>query len=218
MKKVYINNMEVAFEQKESLKSLDNIPLRMSDLEKELFIKYIEKSKNYLEFGSGGSTFLSLLKNDKINVVSVENDINWLKFLREYSYIREEENKRLTLHFENTGQVGDWGFPKDIENSKHLFHNYSSQVFSKIQDISKIDTVLVDGRFRVACTLNTIKFCNKNTVIIIHDFWNRKHYHILLQFLDVVEQVDTIGVFKVKTNINNEKLELILHHHKNVFD
>ncbi|WP_232473249.1 hypothetical protein [Brachyspira sp. SAP_772] len=65
------------------------------------------------------------------------------------------------------------------------------------EEMNNIDTILVDGRFRVACVLNSIFYC-RNAVIIIHDFFNREYYNVLLNYLDIVEKADTLGVFKIK--------------------
>ncbi|MWL75401.1 hypothetical protein GQM09_34035, partial [Escherichia coli] len=78
------------------------------------------------------------------------------------------------------------------------------------------DLILVDGRFRVACTLNAIRQTlaqQKNiddTVIFIHDFWNRPDYHPVLTFLDVQEKVESAGAFKIKPEIDVEELMKML--------
>ena len=63
---------------------------------------------------------------------------------------------------------------------------------------------MIDGRFRVACTLKTISECYKNRdlEILIHDFWDREEYHILLKYLHEVDRADTLGVFVIKTNFD----------------
>lgn len=77
---------------------------------------------------------------------------------------------------------------------------YSQHVYDILGNeyTSKIDTLFIDGCFRVACILNL----GKNTVIIIHDFWNREDYHVVLKFLDKIDYLDSIGIFKQKNNID----------------
>ncbi len=107
------------------------------------------------------------------------------------------------------GKTKEWGKPVD-DSSKHLFPKYSSDVFISI-DPTKLDTVFIDGRFRVACVLQTILnvFSNKSndTIILIHDFWNREQYHSVLHYLEIVEKVDTLGVFKIKDNVDLKKVQ-----------
>lgn len=94
-----------------------------------------------------------------------------------------------------------WGAPANNDN-RDLFPGYSSQPFQLI-DKSKIDTVLIDGRFRVACALSTILECHNNPglKILIHDFWNRPHYHVLLNYLDESASAFTLGLFAIKKDI-----------------
>ena len=172
----------------------------MSAAEQELFDRSVKKSKLYLEFGMGGSTFHALQKSNA-RIYSIDSSQEWINKMREYWYIRIMELTRLSLIFVDIGPVKQWGRP--IGDNPALFPNYSAGIFKTIRK-DKVDTVLVDGRFRVACTLRTILEChaNKRLQILIHDFWNRPQYHVVLRYLDVVAQRDTLGVFEVKKGID----------------
>ena len=62
----------------------------------------------------------------------------------------------------------------------------------------------------MSCALQSIINLNKNVIIIIHDFFDRDYYHALLNYLECINQADTLGVFKIKENIDyNEIKELI---------
>jgi len=176
-------------------------PFIMSNSEKAIFDEVIKESYYYLEFGLGGSTLRALQKS-KATVYTVESNPEWIKYMRKYIYLRYSENKRLHIFPVNIGPVRDWGYPKS-DNFKELFEKYSSSIF-QIIDSKLIDLVLVDGRFRVACTLKIILECheNSNIKILIHDFWNRPQYHIVLEYLDTVNKVDTIGLFSIKKNVD----------------
>jgi hypothetical protein len=85
----------------------------MTVKEKNLFIETVKNSsiKNYLEFGSGGSTFTTLL-NSQANVFSVDSNLDYIDHLRTWDYIKEsEKNNRLIFEYINIGKVGDWGMP-----------------------------------------------------------------------------------------------------------
>src|SRR5690606_17541628 len=174
---------------------------RMTKDEQKLFNRYIKNSKYYLEFGSGGST-LRVLQKSQAKIYSVESSIDWIAYLSNYFIIRQARKKRLFFHHVDIGQTRGWGYPIS-NNSKALFPNYSNSIFNLL-DPNKLDTVLVDGRVRVACVLNVILNMppNENTVMLIHDFWNREKYHIVLKYLTKVHEVDTLGVFKIKNHIN----------------
>lgn len=178
----------------------------MSDNEKVIFDKSIKKSRHYLEFGLGGSTLRAIQKS-KAMIYTVESSPEWISYLRKYVLVRYFESKRLHIFPVNIGPVRAWGYPKS-EDFKESFEKYSSRIFESI-DCKLIDLALVDGRFRVACTLKIILAChgNSNIKILIHDFWDRPHYHSVLKYLDIVDRSENIGLFSVKKNVDLKSVE-----------
>ena len=203
-KKLLLEKLEL-----EKDKLLDNpklFPIRLADIEKSLLVNVMKQTTNYLEFGSGGSTFLALFNNNIKNIVSVESDENWLNHLREWNIIKtNEENKKLIFKRINIGETGEWGIPIN-ESSRDLFPNYSAQIFEENLYDNNYDTVFIDGRFRVACTLQTILNCSKSTKILMHDFSVRPEYQVILKYLDIVDIMDTMCLFKIKDNINFDEV------------
>ena len=180
-------------------------PWKMSRKEKEMFDQLIKNSKYYLEFGTGGSTIRALQKS-KAKVYSVESSQAWIDTISRYKIINFFRKKRLTLFYVNIGKTKNWGYPAD-ESLRHLYPDYSAKVFETINK-EKLDTVFVDGRFRVACVLSTIinVYPSTRVRIIIHDFWSRSHYHDILKYLDEIESVDDLAVFSLKEKIDLEKV------------
>lgn len=181
-------------------------PFIMTSDEKNIFDTAIKKSRHYIEFGLGGSTLRAIQKSNT-EIYAVESSPEWLAQMRNYFIFRYFENKRLHIFSVDIGPTGSWGYPEP-DNDKNLFDAYSSKVFESI-DGNIVDLALIDGRFRVACTLKVILACyeNKNIKIIIHDFWNREQYHIVLKYLNVVEKADTLGVFEIKNDIDVDSVK-----------
>ncbi|MDR1334185.1 MAG: hypothetical protein LBJ71_03130 [Holosporaceae bacterium] len=180
--------------------------------ERELFLRVIGQSKKYLEFGSGGSTF-EVLKHSKAKVVSVEGSKSWHEHMKSWSLIKN--SKRLRLLCVDIGETADWSVP--VEKSKQkLWPNYPAVPFS-FSDQQIYDTILIDGRFRVACGLMSIIHC-PNATIMIHDFSNRPEYHILLNFMEIVDQAGTLCVFEVKKVIDVNQLQRLYEHYKYIYD
>ena len=176
----------------------------MTPREQEMLKKYVAPAENYLEFGAGGSTYFTLM-HSQAKITTVESDAGWLNKMREYRIIREaEKNGRLQLRHADIGPVSLWGKPVDPSKDEK-FPAYSSKVFEDI-DGQKLDVVLVDGRFRVACILQTMLHASPKTLIIVHDFWAREHYYPVLEFLDCVDKIDSMAVFTVKPNVNRAQL------------
>ena len=59
---------------------------------------------------------------------------------------------------------------------------------------------------------------DKNAIIIIHDFWNRECYHIVLDFLEFVDRVETLGVFKPKNRFDKARMKNLLKEYEFVVD
>ena len=84
------------------------------------------------------------------------------------------------------------------------------------QEQEKIDLVLIDGRFRVACCLKCYDLINEECYIAFDDFLHRKHYHLVLEYFDIIEKTsdNRMVILKKKKNLNIlkeliEKYELI---------
>lgn len=196
-------------------------PLELSNHEIQFIISECVNVKSYLEFGAGGSTFLSLLNFKKISkIISVESDPNWIVFLKKWTIINKacEENR---LHFEyvDIGKTGEWGVPIGGNGAEQKYPDYSSTVFKKeyVQNNS-YDLVFIDGRFRVACLLQTVLNVPSTTRIMIHDFCNRPEYHVVLKYVNVIEPMDTLCLFKIKDNINKDEVLSDYHKYKFISD
>ena len=62
-------------------------PFIMFDEEKELLKKIIRNSRNYLEFGTGGSTIFTLI-NSETFVTSIDTNKPWISFIKKYKIIK----------------------------------------------------------------------------------------------------------------------------------
>ena len=185
-----------------------------------LLEKYYRNSKNYFEFGSGGSTVCAI-KNNIENIESVETDNDWVNRIKKDPLVSNKlKEKKLKIHmfplnFEWTKAVS-WkpNYKKYLKTcDKHNWHNYSKLI--RKCDL-KLDLVLVDGRFRVASCLETIKKVDNNCFILIHDYRQQKSatsirgYEFVEKYLDIIEFKDNLYVFKKKQNINFMELEMDL--------
>ena len=179
--------------------SIPNIPA-MTSAEIEFFESCLDQAQHYYEFGSGGSTKLAASMG--LNVHGVESDRRWLEQLQ------SEVGDACQVNHVDIGPTKEWGYPVDLRAADQ-FPDYSRSIHT--QDLP-FDLILVDGRFRVASTLESIDYVLEkgdpaSARIFIHDFWNREFYKPVLEFLDAEKTVETAGLFKIKTNINRERLQ-----------
>lgn len=207
LSKKYIEN---ELKKDKSSENPTKFPIRLTPNEKSMLISYMKNSKQYLEFGSGGSTYLAVL-NSEANIISIESDENWIKYIKEWNILNKTD-----IRYVDIGKVGDWGVPVN-DDKKDEWYKYSSDVF-KDENAKNADFVFVDGRFRVACALASILNTRENVIIAIHDFWIRPQYHELLKYLEVVEGADTLAVFKKRNNINIDEVKELYDKYKTIAD
>lgn len=149
-----------------------------------------------LEFGCGGSTIVAARQVQRI--VSVDSDFAWLdKVAAELIDAPVEFNP---VHAD-IGPVGEWGFPTSEGHIRH-WPSYHAQVWRHLR--GSPDAVLIDGRFRVACLLQSIIHCKPDCIFLFHDFNDRPHYHGVLKHADVLARVDTLAVLRAKQQIDGK--------------
>jgi hypothetical protein len=166
-----------------------------------LFKEAIEGAEHYFEFGSGGSTVWAV--REGLAVKGVESDAKWVNALK------SKLGKHCQVEAVDIGPTGEWGYPLSQEYSDK-FPDYSRAIH---RHQTPFDLILVDGRFRVACVISAIQHVldhqkdPQKARFFIHDFWNRPQYHVVLDFLDIVERVDNAGLFKIKEGVDCMALE-----------
>ena len=172
-----------------------------------MFYKYLNQSTIYFEFGSGGSTYQASIRDNIKKIYSVESDKKWHNQLKNTI----KKNNIVYIFNEMDSKPNTWGSP-GINATDIQKISYSN----KILDLSKeeqslIDLILIDGRFRVACCLKCYDIINDDCLIAFDDFLNRKHYHIVLSYFDIIEQTKdnrmVILKKKKKMNIPNKTIK-----------
>ena len=186
----------------------------MHEEEKVLLKNVLQNSSKHLEFGLGGSTIFSLIET-RAEIHSVDTNKEWMNFMKKYRIVKNNLNKRLHIHYINIGPTKSWGFPVD-EQYKNKFPDFSSQIFKEIGNLNSIDSVLIDGRFRIACALQTILKCsqNKNFKILFHDYSIRQEYKIIEKFLEIIDFEKSLYVFKIKENFDREEVKELYEKYK----
>lgn len=182
----------------------------MTPSEIELLAFHLHHSTNYLEFGSGYSTYLACTCSSIETVVSVETWEQWIVKLRAYYSEIEQAESSGKLHFQlvNIGPVKAWGYPED-QSYKHLWPEYSQ---APSFDDRQYDLVLLDGRFRVACALKGILSLSEDCTLLMHDYPSRPEYGIVEDFWLQTECVDSLSAFRKKETIDKDRLRRLIHH------
>jgi hypothetical protein len=161
-----------------------------------------------LEYGCGGST-LEFVRSSAKRIVSVDSDANWIAKLKVHAEIAgAESDGRLVFRHVDIGPVGEWGRPAD-GSARHRWPLYTITPWEDLRN-DQPDFVLVDGRFRVASILWTILCCDRQTLMLVHDFLDRPRYHVVQPFCEVVECVDKLAVLRPHKDFSTVELMQLL--------
>jgi len=189
------------------LEKIRRIQPQMSNRDRQFLYRYLEKSRDYFEFGSGGSTAQAFLRVP--HITSVESDVKWHKFLQEA--LGFGPNIRwITVDLKVRPHTAGHPGPGSPESDSL---NYSRAYRSEFNS----DLILIDGRFRVACGFDVWSKITNKTTVIYHDFVPRKHYYIVLNYFDVVEVADT-SVALVKKDVPGPTPEMIYYYERQPLD
>jgi len=163
------------------------------------FMARVREAHSYLEFGSGAST-LHVASTGK-QIVSVESDQLFLDAVREriagLGPERPPDSVATLLHAD-IGPTGPWGkpvFPSVARPRK--WSNYPHQPWRALGEEYFADTILVDGRFRVACALAVILYQRDKTwTMLVDDYFERSHYREIERYAQLVNMHGRMAEFK----------------------
>lgn len=152
--------------------------------EKEQFLSELDKANVYLEYGAGGST-LEAVRRVK-TVISVDNDRVFLRCVGVKA--RNQALGRFCAVYANIGTVMDWGIPKHQQRTPSRLRRwraYSAAPWQLIERLGLVpDFILIDGRFRVSCTLECLLRVPSQTHFLFDDFNQRREmYGAIIEFV-----------------------------------
>lgn len=159
------------------------------------FQRAIGMGKCYLEYGTGGSTIYAGNVAKVENIISVETDRAWLDAVAQG--IQGGGSKVRLVHCD-LGETGAWGWPKTNERMGD-FWRYPTVAWSvAAQNRLSPDTILIDGRFRVACFLFSLLNAQDGTTILFDDYFDRPQYAVAERFCRVESQHGRLAVFRAE--------------------
>jgi hypothetical protein len=177
------------------------------------FLETLKGSKRYLEFGTGGSTYLAA-KNG-VEFIAVDSDPFFLKSVRKK--IGDAGLARpsgQTYRYSDIGLTGHWGRPIGLRrpSTRRLekFRRYSDPPPECTEGGRTPDFVLVDGRFRVACVLKSIRMLahERGWTIAMDDYGDRPHYKVIDEFANIDRLVGgRMAVITSLKEFSQEQLE-----------
>jgi len=167
-----------------------------------LFRDVLSRTTRYLEYGTGGSTALAWESADV--VVAVESDARALCTVRRALSAAKRRPALSNLIHADIGITRGWGAPlftRPTPARVARWANYAAAPweFFRQHGIAP-DTILIDGRFRVACALACLQNLDARSpcLLLFDDYGDRPHYRAVEAFADLVSMHGRMAVFRKK--------------------
>lgn len=199
-------------------------PFFDSDATAQWFLGELARCRRYLEYGSGGSTVAAAKLG--VEFVTVESDPFFLKSVRRK--INNNGWARASgqvFHYADIGVTGHVGQPlyhwRASARRVERFRRYSDPPIACFDGGRLPDLVLVDGRFRVACALKSLRMLLKASgwKIVFDDYLNRASYHVVADFARIERTVgQRMVVFDAPKDFEPAALEAAIRRYETVPD
>jgi len=176
----------------------------------------IARTTRYLEYGSGGSTLLAC-QTAKV-VVTVDNDRRFLRGVVEAISSSPAVPDLFVPIYVDTGITQRWGVPvfRTPTPKRVLRWRRYAQAPWEIFRAHSIepDTILVDGRFRAACVLESLLNLGADSacVILVDDYVGRHEYAVVEAFADRVAMFGKMATLRKKPDFDREECLRIVPH------
>ena len=163
------------------------------------FKQLAKQSKVYFEYGCGKST-IWCSHNIQGKIFSVDTSEKWVKNVTN----RSSSKNIPQLRWVDCGDVGSWGTPTGY-SKRHNFREYILGPFKVTSE--RPDLILIDGRFRVACFLNSLLRSSPGTHIIFDDYTERPEYHVVEEVCKKTSLSGRQAIFIAPEFINRELIQ-----------
>ncbi len=168
------------------------------------FHDLVNRSNQYLEFGSGASTMA--VAQTSVPMVVVESDSRFLSTVKRKCHeVREGLlSSRMEFLHGDIGPTGPWGKPifPSVPRPK-IWRNYPLAPWTALGSEFQSDLILVDGRFRVACALAVVlNQSDSDWALLFDDYADRPHYRPIESFAELVSMHGRMAEFRPKKQVS----------------
>ena len=149
------------------------------------------KTNLYMEFGSGGSTVLA--NSLGVASISVESERFYARAVRRG--LQHPETARIEVP--HMGITAEWGMPLFFRRRKGA--RYIAAGFDTL-DGRFPDFILVDGRYRVGCALESARqahLAGKTALLMLDDYEGRTFYQFVDDHLGPPDRIGRAALFVI---------------------
>lgn len=191
--------------EKHSFTKLENVTMRMTVAEGELWFSFLLRASSYLEWGTGGSTVMAAWRATQKQMPSLQIDTLdssmdwWYRLRRKHLVLAEAESLgRLSFHRGDIGQTSSWGDPKQWSNRSQALQAKQARSYVENNLRCCYDLILIDGRFREACAMSALRFAHNATNVMIHDASRYVQGHAVKRHYDIISGSGELVVLRPK--------------------
>ena len=175
-----------------------------SKVEIDKIFELMLDSDAYLEFGCGGTTSLACNAGVQ-DIYSIETDIDFCrKIINDYSLDLFIQTGRLHLLHVDIGPTRAWGYPIRKPSEKII-----KRYIDKARLAKSVDTVLIDGRYRVAIASAIYSYLPSGSRLLVHDYSQDRGYSVLEELYFLEDLVDTLALFRPRPGCSARAQELL---------
>jgi len=168
------------------------------DASSSKFRTLMARAKSYVEYGAGGSTILA--DRTDMPTITVEGD----RFFAQAVQKKIREQSSVELLVANIGTTVEWGAPmfKNLTpKRKALWLSYVDAPYKALKEKNRPlpDLVLVDGRMRRACALESVRQAqaeNQAVTVCFDDYTPRDSYKSVEDWLGEPKIVGRMAIFE----------------------
>jgi hypothetical protein len=161
-----------------------------------VFLRMLEDSRSYLEYGGGGSTVLAAKLNKSF--VSVDTDQHFLAAVRRKIGHLAPCQHLVHANIGWTRLCGEPLFKSSNARRRKRWKAYVEIPWRYVENGSLPDLVMVDGRFRVAAALTScVHLMNfPDSRVVVDDYAARPHYHAIEDHARLVGMAGRMAIFQ----------------------
>ncbi len=176
----------------------------------QLFLEKVAHARRYLEFGCGASTVLAARHG--VPFTTVHTDPKYLAAVRKKIVAAGDYDagKQRYIHG-SIGLTEHWGAPLFRKPTPSRLARWRAYIEAPwTGDVPAPDFILVDGRFRVACALNTIRRLGgaRDWELWLDDYEGRDHYAVVKGFAVLERMSGVTAIFKPREGVDREALDV----------
>lgn len=181
----------------------------------ERFAQLLADSTSYLEYGSGSSTLMAATLVPSL--VSVESDPKFLAAVEGLCGPPAAHEERRFIHAE-IGTTGAWGTPllrRPTRLRVAKWIAYPMAPWISVGREYRTETVLVDGRFRVASALAVVLMQpDTQWAILFDDYEDRPEYWGFETFADLAALHGRMAEFRPRTGVSMAEARLAFEYYR----